>query len=66
MKFDISIMIFLNLNFKKWFDLKVEIWIANYYFGFSKILIESKNELSYFEYCYLNLKFDFSILKFVI
>ncbi len=65
MIFDISIMIFFNLNFKKLFDLKVEICTAKYY-GFSKFLIQSKNELFNFEYCYLNLKIDISILKFVI
>jgi len=42
---------FFNLNLKKLFDSKVELWIANYYFAFSKLmfqfkrlLIESKNE----------------------
>jgi hypothetical protein len=62
-----------NLNFKKLFDLKVEIGIPNYYFGFSKLifqfrklLIESSNENFNFEYYYLNLKVNVSILKFVI
>jgi len=38
----------LNLNFKKLFDLKIENWIPNYYFGllkfifqFIKLLVES-------------------------
>jgi hypothetical protein len=62
-----------NLNFKKSFDLKVEIGIPNYYFGFSelifqfrKLLIKSSNANFNFEYYYLNLKINISILKFLI
>jgi len=63
----------LNINSKKLFDLKVEILIPDYYFGFSKLifqlrrlLIESSNGHFNFEYYYLNLKIDISILKFLI
>jgi len=28
------------LNFKKLFDLKVKIWIPNYYFGFSELILQ--------------------------
>jgi hypothetical protein len=54
-----------------WFE--PEISIPNYYFGSSKlilpiwkILIESKNGHFSFEYCYLNLKIDISILEIFI
>jgi hypothetical protein len=35
----------LNLNFKKLFDLKVEIWIPNYYFGLSKLIFQFRKLL---------------------
>jgi len=35
----------LNLNFKKLFDLKVETWIPNYYFGFSKLRFQFRKLL---------------------
>jgi hypothetical protein len=48
---------FLKLKFKKIFDLKLEIWIPNYYSGFlelifqfRKLLIESKNGHFNFEF----------------
>jgi hypothetical protein len=73
MKIYISILIFLNKKFKELYDFKVENWILNYYFGFSKLifqlinlLIESKNGHINFEYCYLNMKIDISIMKFSI
>jgi hypothetical protein len=54
-----------------WFQ--PEISIPNYYFGFSKLilrawklLIEFKNGHFNFEYFYLNLKLDISILEIVI
>ncbi len=61
----------LNFLIIIWFE--PEISIPNYFFGFSelvllvwKLLIESKNGHFDFEYCYLNLKFDISILEFSI
>jgi len=64
-----------NISFKFsiiiWFE--PEIQIPNYYFGFSKLIlqiwklvIESKNVHFNFEYCYLNMKIDNSILKIFI
>jgi len=35
----------LKLKFKKLFDLKVEIWIPNYYFGFSKLIFQFRKLL---------------------
>jgi len=62
------------LNFEFFYsNLKFDISIPNYYFGFSKLiilvwklLIESKNGHFNFESCYLNLKIDISILEIVI
>jgi len=34
-----------NLKFKKLFDLKFEIWIPNYYFGFSKLIFKFRKLL---------------------
>jgi hypothetical protein len=43
-KFDLNFEV-LNLNLKKLFDLKVEIWIPNYYFGFSKLIFQFRKLL---------------------
>jgi hypothetical protein len=71
MKIDISVLNFLILIFRNYFTWKWKFWIPNYYFGllkliiqFRKLLIESKNGHFNFEYCYLNLKIDISILNF--
>jgi len=61
----------LNFEIIIWFEL--EILIPNYYFGFSKLilpvwklLIESKNGHFNFEYFYLTLKINSSILEMFI
>jgi hypothetical protein len=49
-----------NLNFKKLFDLKVEIGIPNYYFGFSKLIFQFRKLL--IESSNVNLILDIIIL----
>jgi hypothetical protein len=66
---------FENFSFKFsiviWFEPKIS--ILNYYFRFSKLVLlvwkllsEFKNQHFNFEYCYLNLKIDISILEIFI
>ncbi len=72
-KIYISTLNFFYLNFKIIIWFEPEILIPNYYFGFSelilsvwKLLIESKNGHFNFEYFYLTLKIDSSILEIFI
>jgi hypothetical protein len=72
MNFYISTLKF-SFKIKKIIWFEPEISIPNYYFGFSKLilpisklLIESENGHFNFEYCYLNMKIDISILEIVI
>jgi len=64
---------FFSFKFKIIIWFEPELSIPNYYFGFSKLILQvwklligSKNGHFNFEYCYLNLKIDISILKIVI
>jgi len=36
---------YFNFILKKLFDLKVEIWIPNYYFGYSKLIFQFRKLL---------------------
>jgi hypothetical protein len=72
----------LNFTFQFWnlfFKFKKPIWRKNWYLNsklllsilensisIQKILIESRNQHFDFEYFYLNLKFDISVLNFLI
>jgi len=72
-KIYISTLTFFHLNFKIIIWFEPEILIQNYYFRLSelilpvwKLLIESKNGHFNFEYFYLTLKIDSSILEIFI
>jgi hypothetical protein len=48
------------------FNSKLLFWILKLIFQVWNLLIESKNGHFNFEYCYLNLKIDISILEIVV